>query len=276
MSHQDDLESNYKAASNEQPSNEIDQLIIQAANDALEISTVQNNDRSVPDSSNIVKGRFRLRQWQTPVSVAAAALFTISFISTYDLWQVNEQDSAQDTLNANLPYNDETYIQEPDKIVSKKELTSPPPSLPQETDDTIERNQISQVTQQSRRKTLAVKKQPNQAQLTNIVNAELPKAMTKLDSINTLDDSLSEIESLPVADVSKEEVNIQNRLLMLDVTMWLEKIENAVKNDKIENAKAEIDILIKQHPLSSFTKQQRDRLDTINNKIQLALVNENK
>ena len=89
---------------------------------------------------------------------------------------------------------------------------------------------------------------------------------SKLESINIANDSQAEPETISVS--------AEGKIVMLDITQWLEKIETDVENDKIENAEAEIAILIKQHPLSTFTKHQRDRFDTINKKIHLAQSNE--
>jgi hypothetical protein len=220
MSHQDDLESNYKVASNEQPSNEIDRLIIQAAKDALENGASQNSETNDHDKSNVIKGRFKLKRWQTPVSIAAAALFTVSFISSYDFWQVNEQDFAQDSLE----------------------------SLSQQTDNKKEQHLRTQVILEHSKKVLQEKKLRNRIQM---LSSGAPQANAR----------------------SKPKVNLQDKILALDINQWLAKIETTLENNKVENAKAEIVILIKQHPLNSFTKLQRDRLDKINNKIHSAQTN---
>jgi hypothetical protein len=280
MSHQDDLESNYKVASNEQPSNEIDQLIIQAASDALESSASQNDQTDVHNKSNVIKGRFNLRQWQTPVSIAAAALFTVSFISTYDLWQINEDDYAQDSLESSLPYKNI-----PGKPVSEKEIaaTPPPVSLSQQTnnkkDQSLQTLAIAKRNSDSDEQMQAIVTGSRIARDNKILTSQ-PAAeektliASKLESINTANDSQSEPETISVTAEVKAKVNLHDKIVMLDITQWIEKIETDVENDKIENAKAEIAILIKQHPLSTFTEQQRDRFDTINKKIHLARSNE--
>jgi len=77
MSHQDDLQTDYNAASNEQPSESTDQLILQAAADAIK------------EDSKVVRGRFSFRRWQTPVSIAAAAVITVSVVTSLEPWQVS-------------------------------------------------------------------------------------------------------------------------------------------------------------------------------------------
>jgi len=79
MNHQDDLETEYKAASNEQPSELSDQIILQAAKDAIE---------KQPED-NVIKGKFASRRWHTPVSLAAAAVITVSVVSTLKPWSVS-------------------------------------------------------------------------------------------------------------------------------------------------------------------------------------------
>ena len=79
MSHQDDLEMEYKSASNELPSELSDQIILQAAKDAI-----------TPEKpkSNVVKGKFSSRKWHMPLSIAAAAVITVSVVTSLQPWNI--------------------------------------------------------------------------------------------------------------------------------------------------------------------------------------------
>ncbi len=124
MSHQDDLQTDYKAASNEQPSKHTDQLILQAAADA------------VKQDSKVIQGRFSIRRWQTPVSLAAAAVITVSVVTSLKPWQVSVpvststpsktemfSDSQSEKLKFNIIDNFEKSREREDDIVADEELT---------------------------------------------------------------------------------------------------------------------------------------------------------
>jgi len=123
MSHQDDLQTDYKAASNEQPSEHTDQLILQAAADA------------VKEDSKVIRGRFSIRRWQTPVSLAAAAVITVSVVTSLKPWQVSVpvststpsktevfSDSQSDKLKFDVTDNYEKSREREDDIVADDEL----------------------------------------------------------------------------------------------------------------------------------------------------------
>ncbi len=123
MSHQDDLQTDYKAASNELPSEHTDQLILQAAADA------------VKQDSKVIQGRFSIRRWQTPVSLAAAAVITVSVVTSLKPWQVSVpvststpsktevfSDSESDELKFEVTDNFEASREKEHDIVAYKEL----------------------------------------------------------------------------------------------------------------------------------------------------------
>jgi len=272
MSHPNDLESAYKAASNEQPSNEVDQLIIQAATDALNTVVNENESTEIKDKRNVIKGRFRFGQWQTPFSMAAAALFTVSFLTTYDLWQFNDEDFVEESLQSPLleskPF---------DKKISEDEALKPAPTvtLSQEADNTKDQAiSPNMITVQAVEK--SIDDSDDEIVVTGRRIARKKARRTpKREAINSLNDS--EVFSKAVASPSSEtKINIKSGNLNLGISQRLALIESDVNNDKVENAKAEIAILLNQHPLSTFSKHQRDRFDNINTKIQLAQNKEQK
>ncbi len=123
MSHQDDLQTDYKAASNEQPSEHTDQLILQAAVEA------------VKEDSKVIQGRFSIRRWQTPVSLAAAAVITVSVVTSLKPWQVSVplttstpsktevfSDSQSDELKYEVTDNFEKSREKKNNIIADEEL----------------------------------------------------------------------------------------------------------------------------------------------------------
>ncbi|MCP4414081.1 MAG: SCO family protein [Gammaproteobacteria bacterium] len=149
MSHQDDLQTDYKAASNEQPSEHTDQLILQAAADA------------VKEDSKVIQGRFSIRRWQTPVSLAAAAVITVSVVTSLKPWQVSVpvttstpsktevfSDSKSDELKFETADNFEKSRDREQNIVADKELKRVKESPLVQTEPMIVETEITDVAEE--------------------------------------------------------------------------------------------------------------------------------
>jgi len=235
MNHQDDLELNYKAKSNEQPPPEVDRLIIQAATDAL-------NSKS----SNVGLGRFNFRSWQMPVSIAAAALFTFSFINTYDLWK----SEAELDLVGNVASPQSADF---DKDQHLEIVSSPAISAKESKSD-------------QRLNRLEVSKKPKAVSTSSSLDETIVVTGSRITVL-----SVPSRTRLPVTEAAIEENEQASQLIQksrkLSVEKWFEKIEANIAINKIEIAKADIVILLQQHPLQSFSKQQHQRFVIINKKI---------
>ncbi len=216
MSHQDDLEMEYKSASNELPSELSDQIILQAAKDAV-----------TPDmkSSNVVKGKFSSRKWHTPVSIAAAAVITVSVVTSLQPWNVIPVNSPAPLMSEEHQMEEmlfDTASVESDKVQLREKETF----LAQE----ISGQKIERHAYKKRAKAVA---DVEQAVLTE----------TKL------------IASPVTTDTTKS----------LTILEWLDEIETDIHDDDATKAKAKTLMLIKQYPLEFFSEKEQERFKNIQN-----------
>lgn len=118
MSNQDDLENDYKVLSNEKPSASTDQLILKAAAEAIE------DKKQAPE--RVVQGKFSSRRWHRPVSIAAAAIITVTIISSLKPWSVTVPEYSPEQvmpMESKMAEDEELFPKENDSSKSDKKRT---------------------------------------------------------------------------------------------------------------------------------------------------------
>jgi len=277
MSQQDDLHKQYKAASNEQPSKLTDQLILNAAADALKKEKPQLDTNQQPD--NVVKGYFSIRRWQMPVSIAAAALITVSFVSTYNPWSVSEFSNApvpQQTADNQGPQkkNDTETRQRAmlKKLPERKGIIAKKQKAPDITVEqpAIDRPQVIMEMEEAKASSIAELDQ-DYADIASIETPpiELP-SIPEEHSPQTAEASSevirekTEFSAAPLAGkIMADAETMKTKDKLPDMEQWFEKIEQLLTKKNYVTAKTEIDSLLENYPQQSFSKTQLKRFKLI-------------
>ncbi len=226
MNHQDDLEFEYKAASNEQPSELTDQLILKAAASALEAKQ--------PSRSKVIKGRFASRRWHTPVSIAAAALITVSIVSSLKPWSITVPES------------------NPDLIVSVEQQIS---------------KDIAQTSMLRAPTAMPLRQEIQPPKVSTITDNESLNNTEQIDR-----NRLQETTATSPSYLGKTETNsaaLKKKEISHTIVQWFDVIDKNITDNEVKLGEENIVLLLKQHPLSSFSEQQLIRLEKIRDHLKL-------
>jgi len=250
MSHQDDLEMEYKSASNELPSELSDQIILQAAKDA-----------AAPEkpNSNVVKGKFSSRKWHTPVSIAAAAIITVSVVTSLQPWRIIPVNSPAPYMSEEPQFEeiffDSASVESGEVQLKEKEILITQERAEQKAD------------RQAYKKSAKIVADDQQRIRTRMLTASAPAAQKQEADISFDDEMLLETEQNEVLEtevmVSSAAPISTATINSLTILEWLDEIENAVRNDDVTKAKEKILMLTKQHPLESFSEKEHERFKII-------------
>ena len=235
MNHQDDLELEYKAASNEQPSELTDQLILKAAASALEAKQ--------PSRSKVIKGRFASRRWHTPVSIAAAALITVSIVSSLKPWSITVPESS------------------PDLIVSVEQESEKKPAQQKISKD------ISQTSMLRAPTAMPLRQEIQPPKVSTITDNESLNNTEQIDR-NRLQETTATFSSY----LGKTEANsaaLKKKEISHTIVQWFDVIDKNITDNEVKLGEENIVLLLKQHPLSSFSEQQLIRLEKIRDHLKL-------
>jgi len=226
MNHQDDLELEYKAASNEQPSELTDQLILKAAASALEAKQ--------PSRSKVIKGRFASRRWHIPVSIAAAALITVSIVSSLKPWSITVPESSPDLIVS--------VEQQISKDIAVASMSRSPAAMPLRQE--IQPPKVSTITDNE-----------------SLNNTEQIDRNRLQETTATFSSYLGKTEANSAALKKKE--------ISHTIVQWFDVIDKNITDNEVKLGEENIVLLLKQHPLSSFSEQQLIRLEKIRDHLKL-------
>ncbi len=270
MSNQDDLETDYKNASNELPSGEVDQFILKAAADAIKESPEEKEHTK----TNIIQGRFSLRRWQTPLSLAATAVITVSIVTSLKPWQVSTPMS--------VPVPSQPVEMKSDRIISQDKTSAAKPaaqlSEPENTSltDSMKRTKARTKTELSD----AAEEQLATADSVSDKGKQLRKKQeqmgieTEMTRQKAIIPEPSRSENIPESIVVEQNLQKDNspslqavpvaaKKLMPDIEQWLSLIEQDIKDSQVENARKKRDVFLRQHPVESLSEQERLRFQKI-------------
>ncbi|MCP3673339.1 MAG: hypothetical protein GY829_02545 [Gammaproteobacteria bacterium] len=247
MSNQDDLELEYKSASDELPSKLTDQIILQAAKDAV-----------TPDkkSSNVVKGKFSSRKWHTPVSIAAAAVITVSVVTSLQPWEVITVNSPT-PLMSQEPQMEEMLFDSTSVESDKAQLREKEVLLTQQRTE-------QKADHQAYKKRAKAVADVAQIAPTRMQTASAPSAQ-KQKSEESFDDEIfleAEQTALPEA-LEMAPLVVAEKIKSLSILEWLDEIETDIRNKDATKAKEKSLMLTKQHSLESFSEQEDKRFKII-------------
>ena len=261
MNQQDDLDKDYKAVSNEQPSEQADQLILQAAADAV-----------APEDTTktAAKDNFSSRRWHMPVSIAAAAVITVSVVSSLKPWAVSMPASSEPEMIIYEEAEFDTSAEQYQQVEAKART------------EQIAKRKKSESNKQ-RQQTIAADKvqrfeapaPPPKSAATEVASPAMlfshepqkpisPAKELYLDSFdevvseNLNDDLTGEINS--VASVAKQ---LKQGQIPTKVEQSLITIEQHIAADNFDMATSQLSALLGKHKIKSFSLEQQERIKLI-------------
>ncbi len=247
MSNQDDLETMYKSASNELPSELSDQIILQAAKDAV---------TPKKPSSNVVKGKFSSRKWHTPVSIAAAAVITVSVVTSLQPWNVIPVNSPTLFLT-DEPKVEETFFDSASVESDQVQLREKEVFLAQERSE-------QKADRQAYKKRAKAAADMEQTARTRMLTASAPGAKKQETEISFDHEMFIEAEQTVLSETEVMASPVATATIKsLTILEWLDDIETDIGNDEATKVKAKTLMLINQHPLESFSEKEHERFKSI-------------
>lgn len=211
----DELDKKYRAVSNEQPCEEADQFIIQAAADAVA--------QKLPMQSS--------RRWHMPVSIAAAAVITVSVVTSLKPWVVSVPTSSEPEVRVyeEADFNNSADQYEPiEALATSEKLTL-------------------------RKKTEAKK----QRQRVSVAESELSLKANASASLSTT-------ASSPVT-LAKE---LKQGQMQTEVDKFLTDIEQFIASDNYKAATIKLKSLLEVSSIESYSPEQQQRIQLIQQNLQ--------
>ncbi len=240
------IEKAYQSASDEQPSENTDRLILKAAADAL------------------VKEKSSSRRWHMPVSIAAGAVFTITIVISLDPWSDSTFDTAM-TMDYEQDERIPTTLSEkvnPEPVVSELrfQLQSPPPSKARSDSDAFSLDSSndgvdSEVNFEEESQVYAKKRQLlKQKQRAKVESVESNKALHSQEE-----------------KIAAELVSIKPIIAQEHVTAFINDqiaiIEFYSSSNKLDLAKKHLDIFTKRYYFESLSNDQQLRIQSLKDKL---------
>jgi len=272
MSNQNDLVTEYRKVSNEQPSEQVDEFILKAAADALQDTASDENQ----SNTNVITGRFSTRRWHMPVSIAAAAVITVSVVTSLEPWQVSIPTYAPTPSEAVEIESDEKVSE---KLISEARLEPASEKLSEFDTGSITDSIASSEAKIETRSTVAAKitsreaktdLAANKKQLSNKQEVLRMRAAPALQKAKARAAEAAEQELAGVLVSEKNQLIGSNDYIQADTTKINESvldraqlltiIEDDIKNNKLETASEKLKDLLKQYPMESFSENELIRL----------------
>jgi len=261
VSQEDDLKIQYQSASNEQPSKQTDQLILQAAADAVKSETTTAN--------NVIKGRFSFRRWQTPVSIAAAAVITVSFVSSMDPWSDAEFEQPASELTISKE-EEKQQLSEMESEAQRYRVNTAQKEKTKQSDNRVKKikadtqKQLTQISTTGKpvlNKSITAAKEEADEQRATLGSVQ-PRTADMMESTFTEEvantPGVKQTATMPEPTKSRDEKK--------SITSSLDTIEEKLIAGDSELARLELEMLLNQNPLHKFSEVELERLEAIQRK----------
>lgn len=287
MNHQDELGSAYKSLSTEQPSEISDQLILQAAVEALKDNSKTNAQTQQKSSSRPAKEWFLSRRWHAPVSLAATAVITISVVSSLKPWQLSlpetidtapvvliepqqpskdpvlklqEQRSATEASREAAIAVAQTRNKQQKSYPARKSLSSDKQFWASIASPIIEKN-IRQRSVLEKREMLPLTKSSQKTDA-GLIKTEAADILSN-SSTSELDfPSNFRYKILSDSTEKRLKINITDTQ-SLNISQWLELIEKNLQDSDPELARNNVLSLLAQHPMELFSENEAKQFNML-------------